>query len=317
MLICVFLSHCGSLIHSQKCSKWLTRHNDKAQPQKPCWQTLAVRGNTLATCPEARCRLFCDLRGLAINPVCGNGQCEQPSPAHVLRHSLDGMLFEACILRRLRHLRRFVEFGRGSPASSSTSLPPWTLSNSFEDGACRTSRRWRVVLATRLAVRSVLEQLAWLGQSDLMKRFIFTVIRKVELTSATWDTIWKKFWFSLDVMLWKRSPSPDRQMVWCGPRDTIWKKFWLSLDVMLPDGVVWPKTKEGASLGARLERCDQVSPLPLTPNTTRTTTCAGIAAWPAHGFETCCTQGPPAVQQSGRTSLGRMNCVSKGSRCRC
>ena len=45
-------------------------------------------------------------------------------------------------------------FGRGSPASSSTSLSPWTLgSHSFEDGACRTTRRWRVVLAPKLAVR--------------------------------------------------------------------------------------------------------------------------------------------------------------------
>ena len=34
-----------------------------------------------------------------------------------------------------------------------------------------------------------------------MERFIFTVIREAELTSATWDTIWKKFQWSMDVML--------------------------------------------------------------------------------------------------------------------
>ena len=73
----------------------------------------------------------------------------------------------------------FWKFGRGSPASSSTSLPPWTLgSHSFEDGACRTTRRWRVVLAPKLAVRSVLEQLVWLRNNDKMERFIFFVIRK-------------------------------------------------------------------------------------------------------------------------------------------
>ena len=113
---------------------------------------------------------FCEPRGLAINPGEQNGQRERRDrppvhpPAFVLRHRLDSRLVEACILRRLRHLRRFLEFGRGSPASSSTSLPPWTLgSHSFEDGACRTTRRWRVVLAPKLAVRSVLDSLFGLG----------------------------------------------------------------------------------------------------------------------------------------------------------
>ena len=116
---------------------------------------------------------FCEPRGLAINPVGQNGQCERRDrppvhpPAFVLRHRLDSRLVEACILRRLRHLRRFLEFGRGSPASSLTSLPPWTLgSHSFEDGACRTTRRWPAVLAPKFAVRSVLEQLVWLGHND-------------------------------------------------------------------------------------------------------------------------------------------------------
>ena len=146
--------------------------------------------------------------GLAVNPVGQNGQRERRDrppvhlPAFVLRHRLDSRLVEACILRRPRHLCRFLEFGRGSPASSSTSLPPWTLgSHSFEDDACRTTRRWRAVLAPKLAVRGVLEQLVSLGNNDKMERFIFFVIRKAELTSATWDTSWKMFLWSMDVML--------------------------------------------------------------------------------------------------------------------
>ena len=44
----------------------------------------------------------------------------------------------------------FWNSARGSPASSSTSLPPWTLgSHSFQDSACRTTRRLRVVLAPK------------------------------------------------------------------------------------------------------------------------------------------------------------------------
>ena len=156
-------------------------------------------------------------------------------------------------------------------------------SHSFKDGACRTTRSWRVALAPKLAVRSVLEQLVWLGNSDWVERFIFGVIRKAELTSATWDTIWKIFLWSMDVMLGVAFEKMGR----CDPR--------------LGRGKCWRK------VGARCSR---------SPETTRTTTCAGFA-WPAQGFKTCCTQEPPTAQQSGRTSLGRMNCVSKGSRCWC
>ena len=55
-------------------------------------------------------------RGLAINPVRLSGQRERRDrppvhpPAFVFRHRLDSRLVEACILRRLRHLRRFLEF---------------------------------------------------------------------------------------------------------------------------------------------------------------------------------------------------------------
>ena len=133
-----------------------------AQPQVQRWQALAVRAQILPTSSEAWRRTFVSPRELAIIPVGQNGQRERRNrppvhpPAFVLRHRLDSRLVEACILRRLRHLRRFLEFGRGLPASSSTSLPPWTLgSHSFEDGACRTTRRWRVVLAPKLAVRGV------------------------------------------------------------------------------------------------------------------------------------------------------------------
>ena len=198
-----------------------------------------------------------------------NGQRERRNrppvhpPAFVLRHHLDSRLVEACILRRLRHLRRFLEFGRGSPASSSTSLPPWTLgSHSFEDGACRTTLRWRVVLAPKLAVRSVLEQLVWLGNNNKMERFIFTVIREAELKSATWDTSWKMFLWSMDVMLGR---SRLRKMGRCGLRPRRCKCL----------------RKVGA-------RCS------MSPETTRTTTCAGFT-WPAQGLKTCCTQEPPTV----------------------
>ena len=51
-----------------------------------------------------------------------------------------------------------------------------------------------------------------------MERFIFGVIHKAELTSATWDTIWKIFLWSMDVMLGR---SRFRK-----------------------NGAVWPETKE-------------------------------------------------------------------------
>ena len=177
----------------------------------------------------------CEPRGLAINPVGQNGQRERRDrppvhpPALVLRHRLDSRLVEACILRRLRHLCRFLEFGRGSPASSSTSLSPWTVgSQSFEVGACRATRRWRAVLAPKLAVLSVLEQPVRLGHSDKMERFIFTVIREAELTSATWDTIWRMFLWSTDVMLGR---SRLRKMERCGPRPRR-GKCWRKVEVL-------------------------------------------------------------------------------------
>ena len=112
-----------------------------------------------------------------------------------------------------------------------------------------------------------------------MERFIFTVSRKAELTSATWDTIWKMFLWSMDVMLRR---SRLRKMGRCGlraRRDKCWRK-----------------------VGARCS---------TSPETTRTTTCAGFA-WPAQRFKTYCTQEPPTVQQSGQASLGRMKLCEQG-----
>ena len=103
----------------------------------------------------------------------------------------------------------------------------------------------------------VLEQHVWLRHNDLMERVIFTV---AELTSATWDTIWKMFSWSMDVMLGR---SRLRKMGRCGLRPR--------------RGKCWRKEEA---------RCSR------SPETTRTTTCVGFA-WPAQGFKTCCTQEPP------------------------
>ena len=144
-----------------------------------------------------------------------NGQRERRDrhpPAFVLRHLFDSVHFSATTTpaqisgksaEGRQHLRQHL-CHRGTLGS-----------HSFEDGACRATRRWRAVLAPKLAVRSVLEQPVRLGHSDKMERFIFTVMRKAELTSATWDTIWKMFLWSMDVMLGR---SRLRKMEWCGLR---------------------------------------------------------------------------------------------------